>query len=133
MNTLSEPTGEAKISWLKWRESLNPRGRYNRRQFLFWFPIPIIFIILIVTHTWGLEKLLIKLTYFVGLHGINFGPIAIVLSIVAAVFLVYVSGLALIKRCRDLGRSVWWVLFVFIPFFDVLVHSCQKSVFMKAD
>ena len=110
MNTLSESTGEAKMGWLKWRETLKPGGRYNRRQFLFWFFIPIICLVLIVTNIWELEKLLIKLSYYVGLLGLNVGPIATFLSVLAAVFLAYVIIVAMIKRCHDLGRSGWRVI-----------------------
>ena len=114
MNTLSESTGEAEMDWLKWREALKPGGRYNRGQFLFWFFIPIICLILIVTHIWELEKLLIKLSYYVGLLGLNVGPIATFLSVLSAVFLAYVIIVAMIKRCHDLYRSGWWVLSAFI-------------------
>jgi len=115
MNTLSESTGEAKMGWLKWRETLNPGGRYNRRQFLFWFFIPIICLVLIVTNIWELEKLLIKLSYYVGLLGLNVGSIATFLSVLSAVFLAYVIIVAMIKRCHDLGRSGWCVLSMLVP------------------
>ncbi len=108
------------MGWLKWREALNPGGRYNRRQFLFWFFVPIILIVLIVTNVWGLEKLLIKLSYYVGLLGLHVGPIATVLAVLAAVFLACVFGLAMIKRCHDLHRSVWWASSMLVPVIGVL-------------
>ncbi len=108
------------MGWLKWRETLNPGGRYNRRQFLFWFFIPIICLVLIVTNIWELEKLLIKLSYYVGLLGLNVGPIATFLSVLSAVFLAYVIIVAMIKRCHDLNRSGWWVLSMLVPILGVL-------------
>jgi len=115
MNTLLESTGEAKMGWLKWREALKPGGRYNRRQFLFWFFIPIICLVLIVTNIWELEKLLIKLSYYVGLLGLNVGPIATFFSVLSALFLAYVIIVAMIKRCHDLYRSGWCVLSMLVP------------------
>lgn len=82
---------------------------------MFWFFIPIICLVLIVTNIWELEKLLIKLSYYVGLLGLNVGPIATFLSVLSAVFLAYVIIVAMIKRCHDLSRSGWCILSMLVP------------------
>jgi uncharacterized membrane protein YhaH (DUF805 family) len=112
------------MGWLKWREALKPSGRYNRRQFIFWLFIPNICILLLLVATisniWELEKLLIEFSYHAGFLGFDVGCIGTVLVILLVAFLIYMTVIAMVKRCHDLGISSWFILTVIVPGFGFL-------------
>ena len=47
--------------------------------------------------------------------------ITIVLSSIAALFVIYMSVCLCIRRCHDIGLSGWWAILSLIPYIDLLM------------
>lgn len=103
------------MGWLKWREVLKPSGQYDRTLFLFWFSVPIICVVPIVANIWEFEKLLIRLSFYIGLLGFNAYLACQILSVLLVLFLIYLVVIAMAKRCNDLGQSSLWIFLVPVP------------------
>jgi uncharacterized membrane protein YhaH (DUF805 family) len=90
--------------WLQLHNVVKPKGHYGRTQFLFWFFIPLVFIILLINSIWGLEILFIRISVFTNTLGEGTYFWSRLIVVLLVLFLVYLMVTALIKRCNDLKR-----------------------------
>lgn len=90
------------------QDCITPKGRWNRRRF--WvYPIAM------------------SLLLFVPISILSgFVPeVGLVLTMIAYIFLIYVSIASYIKRLRDLDKNPWMVLLAFVPLANIyLIVIC---------
>lgn len=87
---------------MNWSNALKPNGRFSRSQFAFFYFIPII-------TTWILYAI----------SGVF--EILLIIAVPWSLFQIYVVIIAGIRRLHDLDRSGWQLLFILIPFANLLL------------
>lgn len=80
----------------KWSDALKPDGRFSRRQFAFFYFIPVITTYILYAIAGAIE-------------------IFLVIAVPWSLFQIYVVIIAGIRRLHDLNRTGWYLLFAFIP------------------
>ena len=116
--------GSVILNWLQWRTVFKPVGRFNRGQFVFWFSISVILGLLIANNMWGFEKLLIRLTCYVGLPSVNTRLWSQTVTVLLVLPEIYLAIIVIFKRCNNLRWSLWWSLLVLVPIVGVVFLTC---------
>jgi len=86
---------------MKISEAIKPEGRFNRSQFAFFYFIPCLITLILV------------------LPVLAFPPI-IILPIMWSLFQEYMVIVSSLKRLRDLGKSAWYLLIIFVPLVNLI-------------